>query len=217
MKSAEEIMQILDAYDLTGSLRDAGELADCSHHTVARYVAAREQGRLTAEAVRRAMLIDAFLPKLEEWVQRSRGQAARRHRPPQAGRLGLSGVDAHDPAGGGRGEGELAGRADPGAPAVAARAGDVGAVRLRRRPAGGGRADPAVLRLAGLVALPGGAADPGQDAAHGDRRGGHHAAPRRRGAHLPAHRQREDRHRRACGGHPGPPSARWWRWAGTTG
>ena len=74
MKSAEEIMQILDAYDLTGSLRDAGELADCSHHTVARYVAAREQGRLTAEAVRRAMLIDAFLPKLEEWVQRSGGQ-----------------------------------------------------------------------------------------------------------------------------------------------
>lgn len=74
MKFAEEIMQILDAYDLTGSLRDAGELADCSHHTVARYVAAREQGRLTAEAVRRAMLIDAFLPKLEEWVQRSGGR-----------------------------------------------------------------------------------------------------------------------------------------------
>ena len=31
MKSAEEIMEILDAYDLTGSLRDAGELAGCSH------------------------------------------------------------------------------------------------------------------------------------------------------------------------------------------
>jgi hypothetical protein len=27
LKSAEEIMEILDAYDLTGSLRDAGELA----------------------------------------------------------------------------------------------------------------------------------------------------------------------------------------------
>ena len=34
MKSAEEIMEILNAYDLTGSLRDAGELAGCSHHTV---------------------------------------------------------------------------------------------------------------------------------------------------------------------------------------
>lgn len=29
-------MKILDAYDLTGSLRDAGELAGCSHHTVKR-------------------------------------------------------------------------------------------------------------------------------------------------------------------------------------
>ena len=36
MKSAEEIMNILEAYDLTGSFRDAGELAGCSHHTVAR-------------------------------------------------------------------------------------------------------------------------------------------------------------------------------------
>ena len=35
MKSAEEIMNILEAYDLTGSLRDAAELAGCSHHTVA--------------------------------------------------------------------------------------------------------------------------------------------------------------------------------------
>ena len=33
-------MEILDAYDLTGSLRDAAELAGCSHHTVKRYVTA---------------------------------------------------------------------------------------------------------------------------------------------------------------------------------
>ena len=31
-------MEILDAYDLTGSFRDAAELAGCSHHTVKRYV-----------------------------------------------------------------------------------------------------------------------------------------------------------------------------------
>ncbi len=37
-------MNILEAYDLTGSMRDAGELAGCSHHAVARYVRAREQG-----------------------------------------------------------------------------------------------------------------------------------------------------------------------------
>jgi len=45
VKSAEEIMNILEAYGLTGSLRDAAELAGCSHHTVARYVAERERGR----------------------------------------------------------------------------------------------------------------------------------------------------------------------------
>ncbi len=38
-------MNILEAYGLTGSLRDAAELAGCSHHTVARYVAERERGR----------------------------------------------------------------------------------------------------------------------------------------------------------------------------
>lgn len=37
MKSREEIMEILEAFDLTGSYRDAGELAGCSHHTVAAY------------------------------------------------------------------------------------------------------------------------------------------------------------------------------------
>ena len=74
MKSGEGIMQILEAYDLTGSFRDAAELVGCSHHTVQRYVREREQQRLTAEVVRRVMLIDAFLPKLEEWVERSRGK-----------------------------------------------------------------------------------------------------------------------------------------------
>jgi hypothetical protein len=44
LKSAEEIMKSLDSYDLTGSLRDAGELAGCSHHTVKRYVDRRDAG-----------------------------------------------------------------------------------------------------------------------------------------------------------------------------
>jgi molybdenum-dependent DNA-binding transcriptional regulator ModE len=36
VKCAGEIMEILEAFDLTGSLCDAAELAGCSHHTVAR-------------------------------------------------------------------------------------------------------------------------------------------------------------------------------------
>src|SRR5512146_1886422 len=68
-------MNILEAYDLTGSFRDAGELAGCSHHTVARYVRAREEGRLVpGAAAPRPSVVDAFLPKLEELVDRSRGK-----------------------------------------------------------------------------------------------------------------------------------------------
>jgi transposase len=74
LKSAEEIMEILDAYDLTGSLRDAGELAGCSHHTVKRYVGARDAGGALEVPARREQLIDPFLPKVEEWVERSSGK-----------------------------------------------------------------------------------------------------------------------------------------------
>jgi hypothetical protein len=74
VKSAEEIMNILEAYDLTGSLRDAAELAGCSHHTVARYVAERERGRAPGARSRRPGVIDDFLPKLEELVDRSKGR-----------------------------------------------------------------------------------------------------------------------------------------------
>jgi hypothetical protein len=75
VKSREEIMEILEAFDLTGSFRDAGELAGCSHHTVAAYVAKRDEGRLPGEGpVRRGRIIDPWLPKIEEWVDRSQGK-----------------------------------------------------------------------------------------------------------------------------------------------
>ena len=44
MKSSEEIMEILEAYDLTGGLRAAAALAGCDHKTVAHYVALRDAG-----------------------------------------------------------------------------------------------------------------------------------------------------------------------------
>jgi transposase len=75
VKSDEEIMEILEAFDLTGSLRAAGELAGCSHHTVEHYVARREEGRLAVgEVQQRPKLIDPHLPKVEEWVERSHGK-----------------------------------------------------------------------------------------------------------------------------------------------
>ena len=74
MKSAEEIMEILEAYDLTGSFRDAAELAGCSHHTVAAYVARRDAGQVGRAQIVRPMLIDSFLPQIEGWVQNSQGK-----------------------------------------------------------------------------------------------------------------------------------------------
>ena len=67
-------MEILEAYDLTGSFRDAAELAGCSHHTVAAHVAARDAGRASGCAAARPQLIDEYLDKVEEWVEQSSGK-----------------------------------------------------------------------------------------------------------------------------------------------
>jgi hypothetical protein len=73
VKSDEEIMEILEAFDLTKSFRDAGELAGCSPNTVAHWVAVRDAGELEIPA-RRDQLIDPYLAKLEEWVEASHGK-----------------------------------------------------------------------------------------------------------------------------------------------
>jgi hypothetical protein len=67
-------MEILEAYDLTGSLRDAAELAGCSHHTVAAHVAARDAGGHAGQPGVRPQLIDEYLAKVEEWVEQSSGK-----------------------------------------------------------------------------------------------------------------------------------------------
>ncbi|MEV4418271.1 IS21 family transposase [Catellatospora sp. NPDC049609] len=74
MKSNEEIMEILAAYDLTGSYRKAAELAGCDHHTVRRYVQLRGTGVDPATRQPRPKMIDAFLPKVEELVEASFGK-----------------------------------------------------------------------------------------------------------------------------------------------
>lgn len=75
MKKGEEAMEILEAYDVTGSLRGAAALAGCDHKTVARLVAAREEaGGGLPERVRSRPLVDAFAEKIDELVDRSRAQ-----------------------------------------------------------------------------------------------------------------------------------------------
>src|SRR3954466_2774419 len=67
VKRGEEAMRILEAYDLTGSLRGAAALAGCDHKTVARLVAAREAAGGEFGA-RRRPLVDGFAEKIEELV-----------------------------------------------------------------------------------------------------------------------------------------------------
>jgi hypothetical protein len=50
VKFGEEVVEIVQAFDLTGSYRDAAELVGCSPTTVARYVALRGVGLVREHA-----------------------------------------------------------------------------------------------------------------------------------------------------------------------
>ena len=65
-------MEILNAYDLTGSYRAAAELCGCSHHTVKKAVEDRDAG--LSPATRRARIIDDWRDVLEGWVTDSKGK-----------------------------------------------------------------------------------------------------------------------------------------------
>jgi hypothetical protein len=72
LKSDGELMDILNAYDLTGSYRAAAELCGCSHHTVKKAVEDRNVG--LPPAIRRARMIDDWCDLLETWVADSKGK-----------------------------------------------------------------------------------------------------------------------------------------------
>jgi DNA-binding HxlR family transcriptional regulator len=76
-KSAREIMEILESYDLTRCAHSAAQLAGCDAKTVKRYVALRDAGGgdpLVRAAAPRPKLIDGFLSKVEELVDTSKGK-----------------------------------------------------------------------------------------------------------------------------------------------
>jgi len=145
-------MEILEAFDLTGSYRDAAELAGCSAHTVAGYVQRREEGRLSSSPLRRDQMIDDYLDKLEEWM----GVLARKDpadvRPRQAGRaLGYEGSERTTRRVVAMAKKSYRAGRRQAVPPVGARAGHVVPVRLVRRADGGRCATWLLLR----VALPG--------------------------------------------------------------
>ncbi len=67
-------MEILEAFDLTGSYRAAAELAGVDHHTVKRYVELRGKGNDPTRRQQRPKMIDGFMPKIEELIERSGGR-----------------------------------------------------------------------------------------------------------------------------------------------
>ena len=75
MKRAEEVMEILEAFDLVGTLRGAAELAGCDHKTVAHYVAERDRaGGCWRRGRRPRPRVNGFADKVDELVDRSRAK-----------------------------------------------------------------------------------------------------------------------------------------------
>lgn len=74
MLSEESIMEVLEAFDLTRSLRAAAALSGVDHHTVGRYVAARAAGLdpTALGSAPRASAVDPYLTQIDQWVDRSK-------------------------------------------------------------------------------------------------------------------------------------------------
>jgi hypothetical protein len=63
-KSGSEIMEILEAYDLTGCARSAAQLAGTDRKTVLRYVALRDGGSDPVARQQRPRGIDEIMDKV---------------------------------------------------------------------------------------------------------------------------------------------------------
>ena len=74
LKSGKEIMEILEAFDTTGCAYSAAQLVGCDPKTVQRYVDRRDAGVDPSAKTPRPKLIDPFMDKVEELVERSRGK-----------------------------------------------------------------------------------------------------------------------------------------------
>jgi transposase len=74
VKKPEEVMEILEAYDLAGSLRGAAQLAGCDHKTVAHWVRQRDLGLLPRVDRQRPAMHGEFQAKIDELVDRSHGK-----------------------------------------------------------------------------------------------------------------------------------------------
>ncbi len=76
MKKPEEVLEILEAFDMVGTLRGAAALAGCDHKTVAYWVRMRDEagGELSGVERRRPAMEAVFAAKIDELVDRSNGR-----------------------------------------------------------------------------------------------------------------------------------------------
>jgi len=127
VKSDGDVVEILEAFDLTGSLRECGRACRLRANTVGRYV--RLAG--TRSTPRRADPAQTSSPihnlaKVEEWVERSTGKVRADGRPRQAPSARLRGLRADHPPRCGQGEEGVRRRPPARLPAVDPRARHVG-------------------------------------------------------------------------------------------
>ena len=212
-------MEILEAFDLTGTLRGAAELAGCDHKTVAHWVRARDAGRRRAAGAGAAAAAGGCVRGEDRGVGRSlaRARSARTSRISGWSRWAIWVRSA-------RRAGRSRRPSGAGAPSTAAGRGrgstepglwmqwDYGDGPEGRRPV-----DGVVLRVAGVVAVPGRAPALGSDDAVGGDGAGSGAAGVRRRADLRADRQRADGLGRSRLRDRGPQPADRRRSAATTG
>ena len=141
-------MEILAAYDLTHSYRDAAELVGCAPNTVVRYVLARDAGGLKTTPAQRTQLIDQFREKVEEWVDASHGRIRADVAQRKLEAMGYDGSERTTRRA--VAESGLSSWPSTAISALAAGTRTMVPVGLRRRAAGGRSEDEFVLRLVGV-------------------------------------------------------------------
>ena len=192
MLREEKIVEVLEAFDLTESYRAAGLLCGVDHHTVRRYVLARGDGldptRVVVERVRGA---DPFAEKILEWIERSNGRiradVVHRRLVAMGYRAGERTTRRVVAAMKATWAGDHRRVYKPWIPSRGCGCSGITATGRRSRGCVG-----VVLRLVGLVSVPGGPTVAGPDDGVGHRGVGCRVSGGGRGADVRVDRQRED-------------------------
>src|SRR4051794_20480138 len=164
-------MEILEAYDATGCAHSAAALAAVDPKTVRHYVAKRDSGIPVGEPATRPKLIDPFVGKIEEAVESSQGQVRADVLHERLEAMGFTGDERTTRRAAAKAKAAYRDAHRRSYRPWITEPGVVAAVRLGRRadrvrPRWEAAAHDAVLRLVGVVAVPGGLARIGTRTTH---------------------------------------------------